>query len=88
MCIRDREWGLVDAFEAQADPLLRRHVMRLKRLSKVALKRYKGYISGFGPTLAEYRDAAIAGNLAVFTAQGNVRSIKRYVEEGLFPWEQ
>ncbi len=82
------EWGLVDAFEAQADLLLRRHVMRLKRLSKVALKRYKAYISGFGPVLAEHRDAAIAGNLEVFTDPGNVRAIKRYVEEGLFPWEQ
>ena len=82
------EWGLVDGFEAQAEPLLRRHVMRLRRLSKVALGRYKTYISGFGPILAECRDAAIAGNLEVFTDQGNLRAIKRYVEAGLFPWEQ
>ena len=38
--------------------------------------------------LAEHRDAAIAGNLEVFTDPGNIRAIKRYVEEGLFPWEQ
>lgn len=82
------EWGLVDGLEPQADLLLRRHVMRLKRLSKVALRRYKAYIARFGPVLAECRDDAVAGNLEVFTDQGNIRAIKRYVEEGLFPWEQ
>lgn len=82
------DWGLVDACEAQGEPLLRRHVMRLRRLSPVALARYKAYAVKLGPSLAAGRDAAVAGNLEVFTDEQNLRAISRYVEDGLFPWEQ
>ncbi|TDR44824.1 polyketide biosynthesis enoyl-CoA hydratase PksH [Tahibacter aquaticus] len=82
------DWGLVDACEAQGEPLLRRHVMRLRRLSRTALARYKSYASQLGPPLAAGRDAAVAGNLEVFTDEQNLRAIARYVQDGLFPWEQ
>ena len=82
------EWGLVDAFEAQGDALTRRHVMRLKRVSRITLQRYKAYVGQLAMPLHEYREAAVAGNLEVFTDQNNVRAISRYVREGLFPWEQ
>lgn len=82
------EWGLVDAFELQGDPLVRRHVMRLKRISRTALQRYKAYVNQLGTPLSAYRAAAVAGNLEVFTDENNVRAISRYVREGLFPWEQ
>lgn len=82
------ECGLVDAFEAQGEALLRRHVMRLRRLSRTALKRYKTYVGRLGTPLAEHRDAAIAGNLEVFRDEDNLRAISRYVQEGLFPWEK
>jgi polyketide biosynthesis enoyl-CoA hydratase PksH len=38
--------------------------------------------------LAGGRDAAVAGNLEVFTDEQNLRAIARYVQDGLFPWEQ
>jgi len=82
------DWGLVDACEAQGEPLLRRHVMRLKRLSRTALARYKSYAAKLGPSLADGREAAVAGNLEVFTDENNLRAISRYVQDGLFPWEQ
>jgi polyketide biosynthesis enoyl-CoA hydratase PksH len=82
------ECGLIDAFEVQGEPLLRRHVMRLRRLSRTALVRYKTYVGRLGTPLAEHREAAIAGNLEVFTDENNRRAISRYVQEGLFPWEK
>lgn len=82
------DWGLVDACEAQGQPLLRRHVMRLRRLAPTALARYKRYATAIGPQLAQFRDAAIAGNLEVFTDPDNLRGIARYLEQGLFPWER
>lgn len=82
------DWGLVDACEAQGEPLLRRHVLRLRRLSHTALVRYKNYAVKLGPPLAQGRDAAVAGNLEVFKDEQNLRAISRYVQEGLFPWEQ
>ncbi|WP_257387433.1 enoyl-CoA hydratase/isomerase [Tahibacter caeni] len=82
------DWGLVDACEAQGEPLLRRHVLRLRRLSPTALARYKRYAVTLGPPLAAGRDAAVAGNREVFTDEQNRRAIARYVREGLFPWEQ
>lgn len=80
--------ALVDACEPQGEPLLRRHVMRLRRLSRTALARYKAYSAQLGAPLAGFRAAAIAGNLEVFTDESNRRAIARYVQEGLFPWEQ
>jgi polyketide biosynthesis enoyl-CoA hydratase PksH len=82
------EYGLIDAFEPQGEQLLRRHVMRLRRLSRIALKRYKTYMGRLGTPLAEHREAAIAGNLEVFTDENNLRAISRYVQEGIFPWEK
>jgi len=39
------EWGLVDAVEPVSEVLLRRHLQRLRRLSKTAIRRYKTYMS-------------------------------------------
>ncbi|MGZ8779003.1 MAG: enoyl-CoA hydratase-related protein, partial [Thermoanaerobaculia bacterium] len=81
------DWGLVDAVEPQSEALLRRHLQRLRRLSKPAIRRYKSYMSGVGMPVRDLRSAAIAGNLEVFTDAENLRAITRYVERGLFPWE-
>jgi polyketide biosynthesis enoyl-CoA hydratase PksH len=39
------EWGLADGFEPQSEALLRRHLLRLRRLSKPAIRRYKIYMN-------------------------------------------
>jgi 3-carboxymethyl-3-hydroxy-acyl-[acp] dehydratase len=82
------EWGLVDAYEPQSDALLRRHLLRLRRLSKVAVQRYKCYASRIGLPLGDLRSAAVAGNREVLSDVGNLQAITRYVEQGLFPWEK
>jgi len=82
------EWGLVDAFETQSDALLRRHLLRLRRLSKTAIRRYKTYMNRVSGPLAELKAPAIAANLEVFSDASNLAAITRYVEHGLFPWEK
>jgi len=83
-----RDWGLVDACDAQSELLLRRHLSRLKRLSKVAIGRYKQYMKSFGPSLLDQKPAAVAANLELFSDPVNLHAISRYVEQGLFPWEK
>ncbi|HKD15239.1 MAG TPA: enoyl-CoA hydratase/isomerase [Candidatus Angelobacter sp.] len=82
------EWGLVDAFESHSDLLVRRHVQRLRRLSKTATRRYKAYMSRISMPLQDLKLPAVAANREMFSDPENLRSITRYVEQGLFPWEK
>lgn len=82
------EIGLVDVCEPSSDALLRRHLQRLRRLSKTAIRRYKSYMGRIDAPLQSLKATAVAGNLEVFTDPDNLRAITRYVEQGVFPWEQ
>ena len=82
------EWGLVDAYEPLSDALLRRHLQRLRRLSKVAIRRYKTYMSRVSAPLQYLKSSAVAANLEIFSDAGNLQAITRYVEQGVFPWEK
>lgn len=84
---RAHEWGLVDAFEASSDSLLRRHLLRLRRLGKPALRRYKTYMNQIHQPLAALKSQAVSGNLEVFSDQRNLQAIARYVQQGVLPWE-
>jgi polyketide biosynthesis enoyl-CoA hydratase PksH len=81
------EWGLADACDPLSDGLLRRHLQRLRRLSKAAIGRYKSYMGSINAPLRELRSPAAAANREMFADAGNLVGIIRYVEEGLFPWE-
>jgi polyketide biosynthesis enoyl-CoA hydratase PksH len=81
------EWGLVDVYEPLSETLLRRHLQRLRRLSKVAIRRYKSYMSRVSAPLQTLKPLAVAANLEVFSDAGNLQAITRYVEQGVFPWE-
>ncbi|MBO0798461.1 MAG: enoyl-CoA hydratase/isomerase [Blastocatellia bacterium] len=82
------EWGLVDAYEPLSEALLRRHLQRLRRLSKPAVKRYKTYVSHLSAPLQDLKSSAVAANREVFSDANNLRAITRYVERGVFPWEE
>jgi polyketide biosynthesis enoyl-CoA hydratase PksH len=82
------EWGLVDACEPLSEALLRSHLQRLRRLSKVAIRRYKSYVSRISAPLQELKSLAVAANLEIFSDTGNLQAITRYVEHGVFPWEK
>ncbi len=81
------EWGLVDAFESSSEGLLRKHLLRLRRLSKKGITRYKRYMGDLDGTLLRDRSPAVAANLEVFTDRENLDKIARYVQTGAFPWE-
>ena len=85
---RAAEWGLVDDLGEQSKPLLRKHLMRLRRMSKKTVVRYKSFINEFNPILITAKNTSLAMNKEVFSDQDNLKAIRRYVEEGIFPWEK
>lgn len=93
---RAHAWGLVDEYEQTSASLLRRHLLRLRYLSKTAIVRYKRYMNelcgvqggqGQAMSLRGVKSLAVAANHEVFSDPDNLKGIFRYVEEGLFPWQ-
>ncbi|HET8840441.1 MAG TPA: enoyl-CoA hydratase/isomerase [Ktedonobacteraceae bacterium] len=80
-------WGLVDAYDAQSTSLLRKHLLRLRRLSKNGILRYKRYINQLDESLVRSRPLALAANREIFSDPQNLENIFRFVESGRFPWE-
>jgi polyketide biosynthesis enoyl-CoA hydratase PksH len=81
-------WGLVDAYEEHSEDLLRKHLLRLRLLSKTAISRYKRYMNKLNKSLVQSKETAIKANLEVFTDSNNIEGIVKYVETGQFPWEK
>jgi len=80
-------WGLVDAVGSNSIELLRRHMLRLRRLSKQGITSYKSYVNGMDPTVSDLKQKAIDKNIEVFTNPRNIQNITRYVANGQFPWD-
>lgn len=80
-------WGLVDAYDTQSESLLRKHLLRLRCLSKTGILRYKRYMNGLYNSIIQSKSSAVAANLEVFSDPHNLELISRYVEKGQFPWE-
>lgn len=81
------DWGLVDACEENSEALLRKHLLRLRHLSKTGIQRYKTYINSLDSVLTQSRAVAIAANRELFSDPANLEKIIRYDRTGLFPWE-
>jgi enoyl-CoA hydratase/carnithine racemase len=84
---RAAEWGLADAAGPDSAALLRTHLRRLGLLSKRSVARYKAYTAELRPITAQDKELALRTNREVFTDPVNVDAIRRYAEQGLFPWE-
>ena len=82
------KWGLVDAFEQNSEDLLRRHLLRLRRLSKTAIRHYKSYMNTLSDLLITSKPKALEANKMVFSDPDNLEKIARYVKTGKFPWEE
>lgn len=82
------EWGLVDAYEPLSEALLRRHLGRLRRLPKIAIRQYKNYMTRINAPLHSLKLSAVAANREMFSDAGNLEGITRFVQQGLFPWEK
>jgi polyketide biosynthesis enoyl-CoA hydratase PksH len=81
------EWGLVDVCEASSENLLRKQLLRLRRLGKNGIARYKRYASSLDGALMAAKPKALRGNVEVFSDPDNLEKISRYVKTGKFPWE-
>jgi polyketide biosynthesis enoyl-CoA hydratase PksH len=81
-------WGLVDAVADNGDVLLRKHLSRLRRLSKAGVASYKAYMNTLSDFLAASRAAALKANNEVFSNPQNLQKITRYVNTGKLPWEE
>ncbi len=82
------EWGLVDAYEDNSENLLRKNLLRLRRLDKNSIARYKRYMSSIEGSLDAAEPKALAANRDVFSDVENLQRISRYVKTGQFPWER
>ena len=80
-------WGLVDACEENSKNLLRKHLLRLRRLNKTGIKRYKNYMNTLDDSPKVSKPDAVAANIEVFSDEENINKIKRFVNTGKFPWE-
>jgi polyketide biosynthesis enoyl-CoA hydratase PksH len=86
-------WGLIDEYAETSESLLRKHLLRLRRLSKTGISRYKRYMHELGArqgqalSLQETRSLAVTANQEIFSDPDNLKGIFRYIEEGLFPWQ-
>jgi polyketide biosynthesis enoyl-CoA hydratase PksH len=81
------EWGLVDETAADSRNQQRKKLLRLRRLSKPGILRYKRYMNALDDSLAAFKDRALAANVEVFGDPDNLQKIARYVKTGQFPWE-
>jgi polyketide biosynthesis enoyl-CoA hydratase PksH len=80
-------WGLVDAFEDNSENLLRKNLLRLRRLNKKSVARYKRYMGAIENSIETVEAKALAANRDVFSDVENLQRISRYVKTGQFPWE-
>jgi len=81
------EWGLADTCAADSESLLRRHLLRLRHLSKTGIRRYKQYMGRLCDLPRRSEDLAVEANRDIFSDPRNLEGIFRYVEDGKFPWE-
>jgi len=81
------EWGLVDEYAADSQNLLRKKLLRLRRLSKTGIQRYKRYMNALDSSLTAAKTKALEANVEVFSDDENLQKIARYVTTGQFPWE-
>lgn len=81
------EWGLVDEYAADSQNLLRKKLLRLRRLSRTGIQRYKRYMNSLDSSLAASKIKALEANVEVFSDEDNLQKIARYVTTGQFPWE-
>ncbi|HYD79459.1 MAG TPA: enoyl-CoA hydratase/isomerase [Paucimonas sp.] len=82
-----QEWGLVDEVADDSQNLLRKKLLRLRRLSKTGIHRYKRYMNTLDHSLAAAKPKALEANIEVFSDEDNLQKIARYVTTGQFPWE-
>jgi len=73
------EWGLVDAYDERSDVLLRKHLLRLKHLSKTGIIRYKRYMNQLNPSLHQSKALALEAVREVISDRDIIERIRQYM---------
>jgi polyketide biosynthesis enoyl-CoA hydratase PksH len=82
------EWGLVDAYDENSETLLRIFLSRIKRISGTAIRRCKHYLNDLEGGTDWAKARAVAATREAFSDPCSLSNIARYVQSGLFPWEE
>lgn len=81
--VEQAKWmGLVDNYAASSQELLRKHLLRLRRLSKAAISQYKLYMNQLNPLIFTAQEQAIALNHQIFQNPDTLARIIHFVESG------
>lgn len=81
-------WGLIDAYGEDSEAVLRLYLLRLRRLNKKTICRYKKYMNSLDNSLNISKQKALSANREVFMDTENRNKIARYVNTGKFPWDE
>jgi len=82
------DWGLIDAFSDNPADLLRKHLLRLRLLSRENVERYKRYSNGLPASLSEAKGMAVSENARMFSDPRRLELIRKFITTGSFPWEE
>ena len=77
--------GLVDSYEAHSNTLLHKHLLRLRRLSKTGIMRYKHYMGELHDAMTQSKSLALAANREMFSDRDNLDKIYHFIEKGQLP---
>lgn len=82
------EWGLVDAWEEEAGEALRKHLLRMRKLSTGTIAAYKRYVNGtiLQNGLEIFSQPACAANRALYSSPEILQGISKYTTSGAMPW--
>jgi polyketide biosynthesis enoyl-CoA hydratase PksH len=79
------DWGLVDVYEDDSETLLRKELLRLRRLTRKAIRNFKDYATLVTPLFAAAKPHALAANRRAFSDVENLRAIQDFVSSGRLP---
>ncbi len=80
-------WGLVDEYDVKSETIIRKHLLRLRYLSKAGIARYKSYTNSLDDTLLKSKPLAVEANNKMFSDTNVLEGIARFVENGTLPWK-
>jgi polyketide biosynthesis enoyl-CoA hydratase PksH len=81
------KWGLIDEYGSSTNQLISKYIRRLKYLPSSGVKELKNYISQLWIIQAETQDLAVNEIFRLITEPTVQEKIKRFQQEGLFPWQ-
>lgn len=81
------DWGLADAVAERSGALVSQHLSRLSKLPTDGIARYKRFMNAQIEPVERHRAGAVAANREIFADDRNLDRIARFVEHGIYPWE-